>query len=338
MRLLIGLVPALVLVAQTQPIPGQFPPTPIEPIPNLRSGPPFDVPVRLRAFAVLRHKVEARYTDEARAAGLQGTVTLYVEVNGEGSPSVVHVMEGLGLGLDEEAIKAVKQWEFEPGPVSPDNIQDILAVAVDFHLDRPGTWFVASEHYRFPAEVRERHGDIDRPAPTRYVAPAVECSEPKTASVPFVVGKDGTARVTGAIEDKGFAAAIEAWRFKPAERNGKTLEAQGTVDFECRAAGAEPSVPAMPLAGPVAAPVLARSSEPEYSERARRAELQGTSTLYLEVSREGKPVQIHVIKPLGMGLDQKAMEAVLHWRFTPGMKAGRPVTTAATIEVNFRLL
>jgi len=45
-----------------------------------------------------------------------------------------------------------------------------------------------------------------------------------------------------------------------------------------------------------------------------------------------------VVKSLGMGLDEKAMEAVAKWRFRPGMKGGQAVNVRAQIEVNFRLL
>jgi TonB family protein len=45
-----------------------------------------------------------------------------------------------------------------------------------------------------------------------------------------------------------------------------------------------------------------------------------------------------VVKSLGLGLDQKAIEAVTQWQFSPGMKDGAPVAVAATVEVNFRLL
>jgi outer membrane biosynthesis protein TonB len=48
--------------------------------------------------------------------------------------------------------------------------------------------------------------------------------------------------------------------------------------------------------------------------------------------------QIKVIRPIGLGLDEKAIDAVHKWRFKPGLKDGKPVAVAATIEVNFRLL
>jgi TonB family protein len=56
------------------------------------------------------------------------------------------------------------------------------------------------------------------------------------------------------------------------------------------------------------------------------------------VDTEGHAREIHVARSLGMGLDEKAMEAVAKWKFRPGMKNGVPVNVRAQIEVNFRLL
>jgi protein TonB len=88
----------------------------------------------------------------------------------------------------------------------------------------------------------------------------------------------------------------------------------------------------------VSAPTLLFSPEPEYSEEARKAKFQGTVKLALVVDERGNPTQIKVITPLGLGLDQKAIEAVQKWKFKPGMKDGKPVAVQASVEVNFRLL
>jgi TonB family protein len=92
------------------------------------------------------------------------------------------------------------------------------------------------------------------------------------------------------------------------------------------------------VGGGVAAPMLLSKVEPEYSEVARAAKYQGTVTLYVEVGPDGVAHNIKVLRSLGMGLDEKAIDAVGQWTFKPGTKDGNPVTVAASIEVNFRLL
>jgi TonB family protein len=88
----------------------------------------------------------------------------------------------------------------------------------------------------------------------------------------------------------------------------------------------------------VSAPKLRSKIEPQYTEEARVAKFQGTVVIYAEIGADGLAHNLHVIRGLGLGLDEKALEAIDRWRFYPGSKDGTPVTVAATIEVNFRLL
>jgi TonB family protein len=92
------------------------------------------------------------------------------------------------------------------------------------------------------------------------------------------------------------------------------------------------------VGGGVTAPALLSKIEPEYSEEARKAKYQGTVLLYIQVDPTGKAINMKVLHSLGLGLDEKAMEAVKKWKFKPGTKDGKPVTVEAQIEVNFRLL
>jgi len=86
-----------------------------------------------------------------------------------------------------------------------------------------------------------------------------------------------------------------------------------------------------------ASPVPIVRVEPEYSEEARRAKWQGTVLLQVTVDENGVPQDIKVIRPLGMGLDQNAVDAVQKWRFKPMLLNGKPVSVSANIEINFRL-
>ena len=92
------------------------------------------------------------------------------------------------------------------------------------------------------------------------------------------------------------------------------------------------------VGGGVSQPILLKKVEPEYSEEARKAKFQGTVVLSIIVDENGMPRQIRVARALGLGLDEKAIEAVQKWRFRPAYKDGKPVAVYATVEVNFRLL
>jgi periplasmic protein TonB len=85
-------------------------------------------------------------------------------------------------------------------------------------------------------------------------------------------------------------------------------------------------------------PELLSKIEPEYSEPARKARHQGTVLLAVDIGSDGRPRNIRVVRGIGMGLDEKAMEAVSTWRFRPALLHGRPVAAPITVEVNFRLL
>ncbi|MFI5116340.1 MAG: energy transducer TonB [Terriglobales bacterium] len=91
------------------------------------------------------------------------------------------------------------------------------------------------------------------------------------------------------------------------------------------------------VGGGVSAPKALYAPDPEYSEEARKAKYQGTVVLWLVVSADGKPQQIKVQRQLGMGLDEKAIEAVRQWRFEPARKDGQAVPVMINVEVNFRL-
>ncbi len=92
------------------------------------------------------------------------------------------------------------------------------------------------------------------------------------------------------------------------------------------------------VGGGVSAPQLIHRVDPEYSEEARKAKHQGTVELYVEVAADGRAHKIVVRRGLGLGLDEKAIEAVRQWRFKPAMKNGKPVTVGALVTVHFRLL
>ena len=91
------------------------------------------------------------------------------------------------------------------------------------------------------------------------------------------------------------------------------------------------------VGGGVSPPVLIYSVDAEFSDEARRAKYQGVSVVSLIVDAHGLPQRIRVVRKLGMGLDEKAVEAVKQYKFKPSMYQGKPVPVEITIEVNFHI-
>ncbi len=91
------------------------------------------------------------------------------------------------------------------------------------------------------------------------------------------------------------------------------------------------------IGGGVSAPVPLYDPDPEYSDEARKAKYQGTVILWVVIGADGRPREMRIERSLGMGLDEKAMEAVKKWRFKPAMKDNQPVPVQVNVEVSFRL-
>jgi len=84
-------------------------------------------------------------------------------------------------------------------------------------------------------------------------------------------------------------------------------------------------------------PKLSLNPEPEYSDPARIARVQGSVTLEMVVNQEGLPTNIRIVTPLGCGLDVKAVHAVEGWKFKPAEKDGQPVAVDIAVQVEFHL-
>ena len=87
----------------------------------------------------------------------------------------------------------------------------------------------------------------------------------------------------------------------------------------------------------VTVPRVVYDPDPEYSDPARKAKLQGSVVLWVVVGPDGRPRDVRVQRALGLGLDEKALEAVKNWRFEPATLDGQAVAVQVNVEVNFRL-
>ena len=93
----------------------------------------------------------------------------------------------------------------------------------------------------------------------------------------------------------------------------------------------------MHIGGSVRPPSVLYSVEPEFSEEARKAKFSGNVQVYLWVDENGLPSHVRVVRGVGMGLDEKAIEAVRQYKFKPAMMNGKPVKVDLYIDVNFQI-
>jgi TonB family protein len=91
-------------------------PSPCHPVPTLLSAP------------------SPTYSEQARKAKIEGSVTLGLIVDERGNPTNFRVIDSLGMGLDEEAIEAVKKWKFAPALKDGKPVPAKIFAEVDFHL------------------------------------------------------------------------------------------------------------------------------------------------------------------------------------------------------------
>ncbi len=106
---------------------------------------------------------------------------------------------------------------------------------------------------------------------------------------------------------------------------------------ESPAPAPDPHSEVFTVGGGVSAPRVIANADPMYAEVARMAKYQGTVVLWLVITAEGEPSALRVVRPAGLGLEEKAVNAVQQWKFRPAMRNGEPVPVRINVEVNFRL-
>ena len=175
---------------------------------------------------------EPEYTQEARIAELEGTVVLNGAIDEGGSAQNLQVLAPLGLGLDEKAIEAVKQWHFKPrADASKRRCHEI---AVDFRLIKQSRWHLIQAQFGPPAGA-------SRPVFVSALYPIGAGIGPQAmeeGSVLAAIGRLATAKVTFDVDEHGLPvrfqvldssdpvwgteamSVVDQWRFTPGMKNG----------------------------------------------------------------------------------------------------------------------
>lgn len=299
-------------------------------------------------------KVEPQYSDEARLAGLEGNVLVTGTVSGDGVPQNLRVSRGLGLGLDEQAIAAAAQFRFEPGP----NMPRTFSFPIDFVLpSKQSRWHLVGAEFNTPAGAsRPIFAAADYP-----LGPGIGVAAYDEARLLAAIGRSASATVSFDIDERGFpqrfqvmkaseevwgpeaVALIQNWRFHPGMQAGHPISVPcalslvwGTEDFSSKANTVEVAV-AQLRTETLPDSAIVSKTEPEYTEEARQAGLEGTTVISLIVDQTGVPTEVQKHGGLGMGLDESAAQAISQWRFRPMLLNGQPAAVALVVRVDFRL-
>jgi TonB family protein len=175
-----------------------------------------------------------------------------------------------------------------------------------------------------------------------------------------IIGKDGSVEnlqvISGPPALAGSAIdAVKQWKYDPYLLNGQPVEiettitvnftlpdspnpqGQGTTTQPDATVSEYNGVPLKKIGNGVSAPMVIYQVEPQFSQEASQAKFMGVVLLNLIVDQDGLPQNVHVVRGVGMGLDEKAVEAVRQYKFKPAMENGSPVPVSINVEVNFQI-
>jgi TonB family protein len=182
----------------------------------------------------LLNKVEPQYSEEARKARLEGTVLLRIVVGSNGKARDPQVLRSLGLGLDENAIAAVSNWQFEPGTKDGQPVNVQAQIQVNFRLlddDSKVRWHLARAEFHLPPGT-------SRPVIEKGPTPSgAEVADSATVTLTFDIdehGVPGNIQVEKASDEnwgRNVSAAVRKWKFAPASKDGSPVSVSCTMDF-----------------------------------------------------------------------------------------------------------
>jgi len=181
---------------------------------------------------------------------------------------------------------------------------------------------------------------VSRPDPV-YPPEAKEKRIQGAVVLKALISKDGTIKnlqvLSGPDELTGSAIdAVRQWTYKPYLLNGQPTEVETTITVNYTFGGGMSSVPKR-IGNGVSAPVPVSMPDPNYSEEARKEKVSGVVQVNFWVDEQGNTTHVRVVRGIGHGLDEKAIETVKRYKFKPGMEDGRPVTVAMNVAVDFKV-
>lgn len=176
---------------------------------------------------VVIRQVSPEFSDEARAAKFNGSVLVGMIVNSQGVPENVHVIRGVGMGLDENAVLAVRQYRFRPAIEDGKPVPVLVNVEVNFQTFQPPKSAASAQIQ--PPQLTEKQDPV-------FTSAAKQLRYTATSLVHITVKEDGTVVDPYVIRpadlglDEEALRAVGHYRFKPAIRDGAPIRSEIQIE------------------------------------------------------------------------------------------------------------
>jgi TonB family protein len=307
------------------------------------------------------YKVDPEFTAEAKKAKFQGSVLVNLIVDTNGVPQNVHVLRGVGMGLDEKAVEAIRQYRFKPAFEDGKPVPVEVNCEVDFKIfDSPAKDAAGASPPASPAGPNIRSIDYKglnsvtiQDVANRFSRDGVGLSLETPYDVARVaraaavlkqlLAEHGHPNAIVTVSTQSIPPGAIAIQFNVKEGPKGTAakpNAAPAGDSAVPAPGAAlqyNGVPVRKIGGGVTQSEVIYKVDPEFSAEAKKAKFQGVVLVNLIVDAKGRPQNVHVLRGVGMGLDEKAVAAVKKYKFKPAMEGGKPVPVGLNVEINFKI-
>lgn len=328
------------------------------------------IPLVLTTLPAAVKRVMPEYPLELRKSGNQGDVQVAFTVTAGGEPRGIRIIESAHPALERAVVEALGQWRFAPATRRGQAVTEEFSMRLPFSLQNAPLSMLrltAAEPYalsgelRFPENLPEEFR-YDQPPQVKLAQAAAYPFEllaegvTGSATVNAVIRPDGRvqeARILNATRPEfGLAAraAMEAWEFEPARKQGKPAWALITREIKFERSGrdapgesalrllrvlkdGQPDIPG--LADLDALPLPVHQPVPLRPPGSRGADIGGTVVVEFFIDRDGRAQLPRALSSPDEGLAWAAVTAVSRWQFTPPLRGGQPVDVRASVPLEF---
>jgi len=187
---------------------------------------------------ILDSLTPALYSDEARRLGIEGIVRVEAHVDVEGNVDRARIMKGLGFGLDQNALLAVRHWRFSPGTREGRPTEMTAPIDVEFNLRNEELNELIANDMATRVGPGVSPPRLIRRVDVRYPQKARDGRVMGTVVLDVVIRQDGDPKVVRVVRsldpdlDDSAVRAIEQWRFTAAVKNGVPVKVRMNAEVK----------------------------------------------------------------------------------------------------------